>query len=616
MEPGIDREAPDTVTDGTAWACAQTPRDRRAGVAHRRGRRRAFVSAMAALFAGLLPIGVRAQTATLAGTVSAPEPTLTHLSIEWAITGDSDQDGAVAVAFRPLGTTTWRAGMPLRRVPAGSNAGIGNTWGNRHSGSLFGLSPGTTYEISLELVDPDGGSTQTSVQATTRAAPQPGTGALRPATPATLSAVLAQAQPGDIVELGAGSYTGFTLGRDGTAGLPLTLRGATGAQVDGELGLFSRRHVIVQGLTVNGRIRINGSSDVAVLGNTVNASATQFNGDGIVCYLRCARVVIADNTVNGTTAWAEASFGVSGNNRGEGILVTGPGHVIQGNVVRGFRDGISFLEDGEAVDQYSIDVLSNTVSESADDGIEADFCFHNCRIVGNTLTNSFIAFSSQPGLGGPTYFVRNVAYNVVHVPFKLYRGSIGDVLLHNTIVKTGDGFNAYPGVPIGRLYARNNLFIGGEPGTWAGFSSGSGRVVDLADLQAAGSSLDYNGYGTTRSDFRGRIGAASFDSLATLRGTTSEVHAQQVDPSVFAVAPTFPQDPRVQHGPVDLALANDLRAVDTGVPIPNINDGFAGTAPDLGAIERPATVPAGRIFCDGFEALACASNAAAPRPER
>lgn len=590
-----------------------TARDGHATGAFVRGRAVRGARWIAAALAVLLPHAVAAQTATTAGAVTVPEPTASHLSIEWAIAGDSDNDGRVTVAFRALGTTTWREGMPLRRVPAGSNAGTGNAWSNRHSGSLFGLAPGTPYEIALDLVDPDGGGAQRNVQATTRSAPLPGSGTLRAATPATLAAVLAQAQPGDIVELGAGSYPGFTLGRDGAAGNPLTLRGATGAQVDGELGLFSRQHVILQNLTVNGRIRINGSNDIAVVGSTVNASATQFNGDGIVCYLRCARAWIVGNTVNGTTGWSEAAFGVSGANRGEGIVVTGPGHVIQGNRVRGFRDGISFLEDGEAVDQYSIDVLSNTVTESADDGIEADSCFHNCRIVGNTLVNSFIAFSSQPGLGGPTYFVRNLAYNVVHLPFKLYRGSVGDVLLHNTVVKTGDGFNAYPGVAIGRLYARNNLFVGGEPGTWAGYSSGSGRVVDLVDLQVAGSSLDYNGYGTTRSDFRGRIGGASFDSLAALRSATSEVHAQQVDPAVFAAAPVFPQNPLVQYGAVDLGLADDPRAVDAGEPIPNINDDFSGSAPDLGAIERAATVPAGRIFCDGFEPLGCPSTVAPAR---
>lgn len=571
---------------------------------------RAGTSTICLVCGVLAMVGVAsAQTATTALAVSLPEPTFNHLSIEWAVSGDSNSDGVVTLRFRAGGTGPWRQGMPLRRVPAGSNSSTGNSWGNRHAGSLFDLLPGTRYQIELSLVDPDGGSAVQLVDGTTRSIPQPGSGSVRPATPATLSSVLSQAQPGDIVELGAGSYPGFTLNTDGAAGQPLTLRGRSGATISGELGLFSRQHVILQNLTVNGRIRFNASDDISIIQSTVNASATQFDGHGIACFIRCARAYIANNTITGTTAWAESSFGVSGNNRGEGIVVTGPGHVITGNAVRGFRDGISFLEGSEAVDQYSIDVLDNAVSESADDGIEADSCFHNCRIIGNRLTNSFIAFSSQPSLGGPTYFIRNVAYNVVHVPFKLYRGSVGDVLLHNTIVKTGDGLNAYPGSgesAIRRAYARNNLFLGGEPGSYAGFASGSGRVVDIVDLQTATSSFDYNGYGTTRSDFRGRLGGTSFTSLATLRSATSEANGQQVDMAIFEAGPVFPQNPLVQYAPASLQLSNDARALDRGVVIANINDDFVGAAPDLGAFERASAIPEGRLFCDGFENLACA----------
>lgn len=564
-----------------------------------------FLQSVCALLLAAFGAPAWAQTATTPGAITVPEPTLTHLSIEWAISGDSDNDGAVSLRFRPQGTLPWRQGMPLRRVPAGSNSSVGRSWTNRHSGSLFGLQPATAYEIELTLVDPDGGNAQQTVQATTRGLPQPGSGTVRAATPATLSTVLNQAQPGDIVELGPGSYAGLSLGPGGSAGNGVTLRGLPGSQINGELGLFSRQQMFLQNLTVNGRIRFNASNDISIVGSTVNASSTQFNGDGIVCFLRCARAYIADNTVNGTTAWAEPAWGNDGNNRGEGIAVTGPGHVIVRNTVRGFRDGISFLEQGEAVDQFSLDVLDNLISESADDGIEADFCFHNCRIIGNRLTNSFIAFSSQPALGGPNYFIRNTAYNVIHVPFKLYRGSVGDVLLHNTVVKTGDGFNAYPGTSIARAFVRNNLFLGGEPGSFNGFETGSGRVVDLQTLQTANSSLNHNGYGTTRSDFRGRIGGTSFSSLTQLRSSTSETEAQQVDMAIFAAAPAFPQNPVTQYAPVSLTLANDPRAVDRGEVIPNINDDFVGAGPDLGAFERPSDIPEGRIWCDGFEITPC-----------
>ncbi|MCG6116589.1 MAG: hypothetical protein MEQ07_00065 [Aquimonas sp.] len=564
-------------------------------------------SVAAVLFA-LAPLLVSAQSNAVdsVGTVAFPEPTFQHITIDWPITGDANNNSIVSVRFRAVGASNWRQGMPLRRVPAGSTSGF--SWANRHSGSLFGLQPATSYQVELQLTDPDGGSFNRQHTVSTRSPMQSfASGTVRQATPSTLSSVLNAAQPGDTVVLGAGNYAGFNLNRDGTAERPLTLRAAAAASINGELGLFYRRHVILQDLLVNGRIRLNGSSDVAVRNSTVNASATEFNGDTIVCFLRCERLHIADNTLNGTTQWNEAALGVNGNNRGEGVVVTGPGHVVERNTVTGFRDGISFLEGSEAVDQYSIDVLENFIDISGDDAIEADFCAHNCRIIGNRAVNSFIAFSSQPSLGGPTYFIRNVAFNVIHVAFKLYRTSYGDVLLHNTVIKNGDAFAAYPGVPIHRLYARNNLFLGGPGGSWGGYSSGSGRVIDLATLVTSGSSSNYNGYGS-ENGFTGRYGSTQFSGLAQLRSSTTELQSQQISrATVFAASVPYPSNPMTRYSLPDLRLAAGTSAIGSAEPIPNINDGYAGTGPDLGAFELaeatpppPPPPPPGRIFGDGF----------------
>ncbi|MBD8525757.1 right-handed parallel beta-helix repeat-containing protein [Pseudoxanthomonas sp. CAU 1598] len=539
-----------------------------------------------------------AAPATVAGAISLPEPTLQHISIVWAISGDDDFDGVVSVRYRVNGSGTWSTGMALRRVPTGSNGSF--SWGEAHRGSLFGLQPNTQYDIELSLNDPDGGSTQQIVSATTRAVPSAGSGSVRAATPGTLSNVLALAVPGDIVELGAGSYSGFTISKSGIAGAPITLRGSAGAVITGELAMFFQSHLRLENLTINGRIRFNGSDDISIVGCTITAR-TQNAGDGIVSFLRSARAYIANNTITGTTVWQESAFGSSGNNLGEGIAVTGPGHVIENNTVSRFRDAISFLEDSEAVDQYSLDVLNNTISQAADDGIEADFCFHNCRILGNRITNSFIAMSAQPSLGGPTYFIRNQAYSVAHLPFKLYRTSRGDVILHNTVVKHGDGFNAYPGTPIGQALVLNNLFLGGPAGSFNGFSSGSGRVVDLQTLETGNSRLDYNGYGTTLTAFNGRIGAQSFSSVTQMQSSTSEINGLRVGYDVFASNIAFPSAPASIYTPVDLSLAEGSAAVDRGVVIPGLNEDFNDAAPDLGAIERPSSGGVGQVFRNGFE---------------
>ena len=518
---------------------------------------------------------------TTPGAASLPSPTLEHLAIEWRIDGDDDSDGVVTIRYRGAGEA-WRAGMPLRRVPAGTVEGF--AWPNKHAGSLFGLEPGTEYEVELALMDPDGGCEVRTLSATTRTAPAAMAGApVIPVTPASFAAAAAAAGPGDVLELAAGSYAEIVFETDGSPGAPIVLRGLPGAVVDGDVRLDGRAHVIVDGLEVHGKIKFNGGKELGIVRCTVLTE-----GDGIVTFTRAENVYIADNLVVGATLWNEGALGVDGDNIGEGIQVTGPGHVIEHNRVRGFRDAISLLEDGEAVDQFSIDILANDISEAADDGIEADFCFHDCRIAGNRLTNTFIALSSQPGLGGPTYFVRNSVYSTIISAFKLQRGSVGDVLLHNTIVKGGDAFGIYTDDVFDRQYARNNVFLGGPGDEYNGWSSGSGDVLALA-AAGAGVDLDYDGYGSTLG-FSGQIGGVVFEGLAQLQAMTTEVHAVELDLSTFATAIALPA-PFPGHEPADLRLAPGSTAVDAGLEIPNINEGHAGSAPDLGAHELGSSLP-------------------------
>ena len=87
----------------------------------------------------------------------------------WTIAGDDNENGVVSVRFREQGQDVWRAGLPLRRVPAGTNEGF--SWDNKHAGSIFDLLPATTYVIELSLVDPDGGDATQTIEVTTRPVP-------------------------------------------------------------------------------------------------------------------------------------------------------------------------------------------------------------------------------------------------------------------------------------------------------------------------------------------------------------------------------------------------------------------------------------------------------------
>ncbi len=524
---------------------------------------------------------------TVPGTISAPNPTLNNISIEWEISGDTNNNGIVSVRYRKLGDTAWNQGMPLRRVPSGASQF--RVMKNKHSGSILDLQPDTTYEIELSLFDPDGGSAIQTTVVSTRPVPVPMAGApIKAVTPSTFSTVAAGALPGDILDLSTGTYAGFTFPRDGSSGRPIVIRASSGGViVNGNINLDNRQWVYVDGLTVNGMIRMYGSSNMAVMRSTINTT-----GSGIVFQLRSENNYIADNRIIGITQWAASSLGVSGNNVGEGIQGTGPGHVIMNNFVQGFRDGISTMETGEAYDQYSIDILNNDINIGADDAIEADYCFNNCRIMRNRITNSFMGVSSQPALGGPQYIIRNVMYNVVFEPFKLHNSTNGNVILHNTVVKNGSAFVAFSGAPILRLYSRSNLMIGGPGGTYNGFFNGSGQVMALSDLDRATADLDFDAFGSTLGTFSGNFGGISFSSLSAMRNNTTEKNAIQVDLSVFATTVTFPSDPMAVLLPsADLRIRAGSPVENAGVVIPNVTDGFTGSAPDIGAYEIGVPLP-------------------------
>jgi hypothetical protein len=59
------------------------------------------------------------------------------------------------------------------------------------------------------------------------------------------------------------------------------------------------------------------------------------------------------------------------------------------------------------------------------------------------------------------------------------------------------------------------------------------------------------------------------------------------------VKPVDASDPRKLYKPedMDFRLKAKSAAIDKGVELPNITDGFNGRAPDLGAIEFGATPP-------------------------
>ena len=538
-----------------------------------------------------------AQDATIPGEVTTPYPTITNLAVEWLINGDDNLNCVAKVEYRMAGGKKWREAMPLRRVPA--DRGIttrGNfIWLNKLSGSIFDLKPDTEYEIRLRLSDPDGGSAERLVRAATRPVPKSSPdGLIKKVNPRTFNNAVLTAEPGDILLLSPGYYGDFTMQRDGASSRPIVIRAdrahpVIGSTFDG-ISIQRRKHVILEGLTVNGSVDLLYAEEVAVRHCTVTAKY------GIIAKSPpgCKNCYIADNVVTYVMPWVNLGMG-SGMEYGgaacigEGIQITGPGNVICYNRVKGYRDCISTMEDLHVYEQVCIDIYNNDIYVGPDDGIEADFCMGNCRILRNRLTNCFMGLSSQPGLGGPTYFIRNVMYNLTHSPYKLSRHSKGDVVLHNTVVKVGDGFKVVHNPS--HAFFRNNLMIGGTGGGRFGrYGSGPGLAVHFPNANST-CDMDYDGVGTQGTPFKAEVGGLTIESFEEFTRLTTEKHAVLVDMSVFNEAVEFPDPAIPERQPADLRLKAGSNAVDAGAYIHNINDGFSGSAPDLGAYELGRELP-------------------------
>jgi len=539
---------------------------------------------LAFLLVSSVAVSLHATDSITPGEITTPYPTINNLAVEWQIAGDDDLDATCEVKYRKQGDPTWRNGMSLRRVPAGSSQKTNPiiTWTSRLSGSVFDLEPGTEYEIELKLHDPDGGKASKIVKASTRPEPVAAKDAVtRNGSKADLNGV----KPGEILLLADGDYGEATFNRDGEPGRPIVYRSPSGKAVFSEVGLAGRKWVYLEGVTVNGPVRINRTENCVVRRCTINAQY------GIKAYKPgMVNACIEDNVITGIRAWDPAIMGAGGDNGGEGIQFTGSGNVIRHNRVRGFRDCISHMEDDGAVAQSCNDILNNDISVGLDDGIEADFALSNCRVMRNRLTNCFVGISSQPGLGGPNYFMRNVMFNLTYSAFKLHRYSMGDVILHNTVVKAGDGFGNYTGEPFDHALIQNNLFIGGKLPSpevkYGGYSPGRGRA---ADVQRFGDHcvIDDNAYATHGLAFEGKFRTWTFTKLP---GTDYEPHGRQTALEVLAT-PVFPDDPGKAYEPQDLRVKPTSDVVDAATSLPNVNDGFAGKAPDIGAIEAGAELP-------------------------
>jgi len=70
-----------------------------------------------------------------------------------------------------------------------------------------------------------------------------------------------------------------------------------------------------------------------------------------------------------------------------------------------------------------------------------------------------------------------------------------------------------------------------------------------------------------------------------------EANGRILDNQTFATPLVLPADYTTFWSGVDVTLGQSSLAIDAGQVLPNINDGFSGGAPDMGALELGGAVP-------------------------
>ena len=527
------------------------------------------------------------ENAAVPGEIVAELPTLRCLGVRWLIGGDANRNARVAVRYRRQGSLEWKPALDLFRVDSvGMREAVRPAAGQTlYAGSVFGLDEGVAYEIQLSLSDPDGGNCERVVPLTTWTEPRLAQGSeSMDVGPDNLAAALEAVQPGQTLRLRAGTYRGPWRWKSGTPEAPIGIVAADAGKVvldgqggDNVIGASELHDVVFEGLAIRNAtwgIAVNGGARITVRRCTITDVET-----GLVAQrdgARQQRFFLADNVLVGRATWPRTR-GIE--ERG-GIRLGGSGHVVCYNRIRGFADAISVHP---AYPCAAIDIYGNEISECTDDGIELDGSEQNTRCFENRLTNVFQGISLQPVHGGPVYVFRNAIYNVVVETFKLHNGPSGGLLLHNTSVKAGIPWELMSGEPVSNCLSRNNLFVG---------SQGNYAFENLAPMQ--GCDFDYDGF-AGRWKLVLKWNGVRFAAADDVRWTAPVYrHLVVLDPqAVFQSGVTAPADPARVFAPDvnELRLAADSAAIDAGLALPNVNDGWGGAAPDLGAYEAGRPLP-------------------------
>ena len=543
--------------------------------------------------------------------------------------------------YRPVGGQTWLTGHPLCRIrPEWIDSGAAPvTPVDAYAGTIFGLVPGTIYEIEVTI-----GTEVLTGTRSTRALPPAAGSPNKTANPSNLQSVLDGLVPGDVLELANGTYTGsYVYDSPGTQGSPIYVRGESkaGVVLNNTLVLYQCSHVVFENFTRQGPGVDSGilASAVGINFNSVLGGGNQnvtfrdlvIDGvdRGIASTPSQSGVLVYRCTFNGNNDWTQDLYVYNGSGApggGDGtpdidqnlfwndscFKLPGEGNCTWNCDITGFGDTTKYAE-GTIHFSAACYHYRHRIRDCGDDGFEADSASRSIGMYDNHITNAGTAVSfSDNVFGGPFWYFRNIVVNTPRGPWKLNNTNTNLLIYNNTIIRTDGKDLQSPDPPNDPHYYGTIQFNAGAIRGW------SFRNNLIYYLPAAGVTGDKNiflfeagpvdpldfdhnawypstgiggefafGWGNFGGEFASLAATSGISSTSPNHGTSTKRHANDVALTIDPFETAIPLGAD-HHVPVPGEFIPMLKVTETaknaGVAIANITDGYSGAAPDIGAV--------------------------------
>lgn len=527
----------------------------------------------------LLGLAFLVPTGSIAAEEANPRavPTFECLGLYWTAPGGGESVACEA-RYRKAGQQAWHEALPLWF----------DSRNGEYRGSIVHLRPGTAFEVALSLK-----GTQQKVSLSART--------WSDAFPVAATVTLPVHSDRPLTMDRSGKPDGYILYThpEGakTSTIDLAGQGAQCAEVKAS-------YVILRGLTlknpaVHGIRLLDGAHDVVIEECDISGWGRiaedgwgrDYDGAIYSTSHSLARVVVQRNYIHhprsNSNNWTQSRPrpGKREPTHPEGpqavVFFDSDGsHVIRYNTIESddqhqYNDvlgaGANFGPKG--FPHRDSDIYGNLLSHCWDDAIESEGGNCNVRIWGNYLCDSLVSIACASVTVGPLYVWRNVGATTRMAP-----APPTDRLAHGALLKTSDkngGGKVYvfhntilqPPAPDGKNTLGSQVGLG-----WGGpLTNVTSRNNILHVIDRGKAIVDRNRDPRNDCDYdlyNGRVDDPDRHQRHGIRGV-----------------PIYDPRNKVEREKGEFALAKTSPGCDAGVRIANFNDGFTGTAPDLGAHE-------------------------------